>query len=33
MRPIYLVRLLALGLLAAVALGGCSRDKDRWLNK
>ena len=33
MRPIYLVRLLAFGLLAAVALGGCSRDKDRWLNK
>ena len=33
MRPIYLVRLLALGLLAAVALGGCSRDRDRWLNK
>ncbi len=33
MRPIYLVRLLAFGMLAAVALGGCSRDKDRWLNK
>ena len=33
MRPIYLVRLLALGLLAAVALGGCSRDRDRWINK
>ena len=33
MRPIYLVRLLALGMLAAVALGGCSRDRDRWLNK
>ncbi len=33
MRPIYLIRLLAFGLLAAVALGGCSRDKDRWLNK
>ena len=25
--------MLAFGLLAAVALGGCSRDKDRWLNK
>jgi len=33
MRPIYLVRLLAFGMLAAVALGGCSRDRDRWLNK
>ena len=33
MSPIYLVRLLAFGLLAAVALWGCSRDKDRWLNK